>query len=93
MNEQERIERLEKLYEGLYQEIELLSIYIPKLTDILIKYFSASGKLRYEIFGDFNSIQSVLKNILDDLQGHYKDHFSEIKKKVSEPRKGRHYKY
>lgn len=79
---EERIDRLERLYEKLYHETELLSIYIPRLTDTLIKHFSASQKLRYEIFGDLRSLQSVLSNILEDLQVHYKSHFDETKTKV-----------
>ena len=91
MNEKElreRIDRLEKLYGGLYHTMELLSIYIPKLIDILVKYFGASQKLRYEIFGDFNSVQSVLRNILDDLQVHYKSH-----NELFEKKKSKQYKY
>lgn len=82
MELEERIERLEKLYEGIYHDYELLAIYIPRLTDILIKYFQTGNSLRYDIFGDFNSLQSVLTNILDDLQIHYKAHSDEVKRKV-----------
>ena len=43
---EERIDRLEKLYEKIYHDYELLSILIPRLTDILGKYWEASGKHR-----------------------------------------------
>ncbi len=79
---EQRLKRLEEGYERLYHTNELLTIYIPKLTAILIKYFKTSENLRYDIFGDFKSLQSVLTNILDDLQVHYKEHFDEIKRRV-----------
>ncbi len=79
---EQRLRRLEEGYERLYHTNELLAIYLPKLTDILIKHFNASHELRQEIFGDFRSLQSVLSNILDDLQIHYKSHSDEIKRKV-----------
>lgn len=85
MNEltlEQRVRRLEEGYERLYHTNELLSIYIPRLTDILIKYFKTDENLRYDIFGDFKSLQSVLSNILEDLQIHYKAHSDEIKRKV-----------
>lgn len=49
---QARIERLEKLYEKTYHSYERLSIYIPKLTDILIRYWSVSNRWREFINSD-----------------------------------------
>lgn len=74
MNLEERIDRLEKLYEESYHTIELLSIYIPKLTDILIKYWGASGKHREAIFGD-------LRGIRDAVDEHFKTHYLDKKKR------------
>ena len=75
MNLEDRVERLE-------HTTELLAMYIPRLTENLQKHYSLSNRLREEIFGDFRTLQSVLSNILDDLQVHYKSHSEEIKRKV-----------
>ena len=60
-----RIDRLEKLWEHDHNTIELLAIYIPRLTDILIKYWIASGRHRKELM-------DAVKIIDNDLQEHFK---------------------
>jgi len=63
MNELERIERLEDLYEKVYHDYELLSIYIPRLTDILIRYWSASNKHRQSVGNDYHILLDVIKEL------------------------------
>lgn len=74
MNTEERIDRLEKLYDHLYRETELLTIYIPRLTDILIKYWGASGNHRDAVLGD-------IRGIRDAIDEHFKTHYIDKKKK------------
>ncbi len=74
MKMEERIDRLEELYEKVYHDYELLSIYIPKLTDILIRYWGATGKHREAIFGD-------LRGIRDAVDEHFKSHYLDKKKR------------
>lgn len=74
MTLEERIERLEKLYEKLYHQNEQLSRLIPQLTNILIKYFGESGKHRYVIMRDFKFTRDVVRMIDSDMQGHFKSH-------------------
>lgn len=74
MNTEERIDRLEKLYDHLYRETELLTIYIPRLTDILIKYWGASGNHRDAVLGD-------IRGIRDAIDEHFKTHYIDKKQK------------
>lgn len=71
---EQRVDRLEKLYQTLYHEIELLSIYIPKLTDILIGYWSTSGKHRKAVLNDLHTIR-------DAIDEHFKTHYLDKKNK------------
>lgn len=75
MTNEERLDRLEKLYEKLYHESELLSMYIPRLTDILIRYWNASDRHRGEVLGDLRNLRDVLKQHINthlDKKGSYK---------------------
>ena len=80
MTLEERIERLESLYEKVYHENELLSMYIPRLTNILTKYFGESGKHRYAIMRDFEFTRDVVRMIDTDMQDHFKSHRKQRKK-------------
>jgi len=73
MSDEQRIDKLEKLYETLYHEMELLSIYIPRLTDILIGYWSTSGKHRGAVLTDIRTIR-------DAIDEHFKTHYLDKKK-------------
>lgn len=55
---EERIELLEENYDRVYHELELLNLYIPKLCDILIRYWGASNTHRGEITRDINALKN-----------------------------------
>ena len=74
MNLEERIARLEKLYEKVYHDYELLSIYIPKLTDILNRYWGASGRHREAVRNDIHVFIEFLKEVDHTLQQYMKHH-------------------
>jgi len=57
---EDRVKELEELWEHDHHTIELLSIYIPKLTDILIRYWGASGRHRTAVLGDLRGIRDAL---------------------------------
>lgn len=81
---EERIDRLEKLYEKIYHDYELLSILIPRLTDILGKYWEASGKHRENTIAQIRGIQSFTGLVDKDIQQHFKNHSTDtLKKKES----------
>lgn len=73
MSEEQRIDRLERLYETLHHEMGLLSIYIPRLTDILIGYWGTSGKHRRAVLNDLHTIR-------DAIDEHFKTHYLDKKK-------------
>ena len=74
MTLEERIERLEHLYEKVYHDYELLAILIPRLTEVLIKYFSEDKSHRYSIMRDLKLGRDWTRLIDTDLQGHFKAH-------------------
>ena len=74
MTLEERVKALEELWEKDHHTIELLSIYIPRLTDILIRYWGASGKHRKAVLGD-------IRGIRDALDEHFKTHYLDKKKR------------
>jgi len=80
---EERIDKLERLYEGIYHDYELLAIYIPKLTDILIKYWGVSGKHREAVLNDIRTIR-------DAIDEHFKTHYLDKKKKEEYASNRRH---
>ena len=53
MTDLERITQLEEMCEKMYHTQELLAIYIPKLMDILIRYWQASSQHRQSHKEDF----------------------------------------
>ena len=73
-NYEQRIDRLERLYETLYHEMELLSIYIPRLTDVLIGYWTTSGKHRKAVLNDLHTIR-------DAIDEHFKTHYLDKKRR------------
>ena len=73
MTLEERIERLEKLYEKVYHDYELLAILIPRLTEILIKYFGENKDHRYSIMRDLKLGRDWTRLMEKDLRGHLKN--------------------
>jgi len=70
MTDTERIERLEKMVEKLYHESELLSLYIPKLCDIMVKYFNTSYKYRGEKEAQLRGFKDYLLYVNEGLNKH-----------------------
>lgn len=70
MIDTERIERLEKMVEKLYHESELLSLYIPKLCEIMEKYFKTSYKYREEKEAQLRGVRDFLLFLNNGLNNH-----------------------
>lgn len=68
---EEKVKILEELWEHDHHTIELLAIYIPKLTGILIKYWGASGKHRSAVLGDLRGIRDAQQWLLDKEKERY----------------------
>ncbi len=81
MDVDERLDRLEKMVELIHHEQELLAIYIPQLSEILIKHFTASGKNRDNIQGIIRGIRSWAQMLDAEMQQHFKSHNSNLDKK------------
>jgi len=81
MKLEDRIERLEKFYEEVYHNYELLSIYIPRLTEANIKYLEGCTEFYFQMQRDVSKLRDILGGMLDDLQIHYKAHSDEVKRK------------
>lgn len=71
---QKRVDKLEKLVNRMYHEHELLAIYIPRLSELLIKHFTVSGENRKDFYGAIRGTKSFLKILDKDMQIHYKSH-------------------
>ena len=72
----ERIERLEKRYEKLYHEVELMATIMGKLGAWMESYLKASGNYRGAIVRDLKNLQNFLLIMDDDQQAHFKGHIS-----------------
>jgi hypothetical protein len=70
----ERIERLERFYEKLFHDYELLAIQIPRLCDILENYLSVSKNYRYELSQEIGGIRDFTRLTDSDMQEHFKSH-------------------
>ena len=68
MEIEERVNRLEELYEHLYHTDEMLSILIPRLTDIVAKYFKFSHQYHNDVLNDLKNFGSYIKLLDDDLR-------------------------
>jgi len=82
MTNEERLDRLERLYEQVYHDYELLAIYIPRLTDIMIRYWSTSNKHRTGVKDDLLALKGELINTRTKIVEH-----------ISFSRKKRNFKY
>lgn len=67
----DRVGRLEKLAERLYHEVELYNTYIPRITDVLIRYFPTMDNYRKEI----NIMMMIHKGFLENIENELQDHF------------------
>ena len=74
MTLEERIERLERLWEADHHTIEMLSIYIPRLADIIERYLKISSEYRTEARANLTGIRSYMKILNSEIQEHFKVH-------------------
>ena len=81
VNTEERLDRLEKMFERIYHENELLSLYIPKLMDVLIRYWGKQNEHRGSVRRDLITLHGFLSAIDDDVTGLLKGHHSHTDKK------------
>ncbi len=62
---EERIERLEKLYDKMYHTNELLSIYVPRLADIMQRFWPAFDRWRLALTGDAKYTRALVKDLTE----------------------------
>ena len=72
---EERMERLEKLWEQSHHALEMSGILIQRLTGILIRYWGSSGQHREAVLGDIRGI----RNAVDE---HFKSHYLDKKDRI-----------
>lgn len=87
---EDRVKFLEGEYEKLYHINELLSAYIPKLTEANIKYLEGCTEYYFSLLRDVKKLRDILGTVLDDLQVHYKSHFDEVNKYFDKSKAKRH---
>lgn len=80
---EKRVKMLEKEYERIYHDYELLAIYIPRHVDYCIRFFSAVYKFKDEVNGDLRGISSFCRFLDTDIQDHFKSHKHTDKKRNS----------
>ena len=82
----EKVERLEDLVERLYHTVESYNEYMPKLTDVLIKYFPAMSNYRKEMEVMMMIHRGFLERVERQIQEHRSNrevHFSDKKHRLS----------
>lgn len=84
----ERVERLEKLEERLYHEVEAYNNYMPKLVDVLLEYFPAMANYRKEM----EVMIMIHKGFLERIDMALREHRSNREVHYSDKKK-REYKY
>ena len=74
MNTEQRLDRLEKLYEHQHQTLELLAIYIPRLADHHIKLLNALDRWRRAVRNDHLLLRDLYLKVDETLQDYMKWH-------------------
>ena len=70
----QKVDRLERLCNRLYQEEDLLNTHIPKLMDTLIEYWQRLGSYRETMQTLISIYRGEVGNIDKELQEHFKAH-------------------
>lgn len=81
MNLEDRVKRLEDLYDPMYHKIDMLEIHIEKLVNFLPKHLSATTKFAYSIEGHIRQLRDFLRIVDGDMQTHYEGHYQKEKPK------------
>ena len=89
MNTEERLDRLEKMFERIYHENELLSIYIPKLMDVFIRYWGKENEHRESIRRDLVTLHGFSATTDDDVTDLKKGYHSHSDKKRTSQQEGK----
>ncbi len=78
---EDRVEKLSELYGDVLHTYNLLSVLIPRLTEIIIKFLEESTDHYFKTTADTSKLRDILLGTLDDLQAHYKSHSIDKKRK------------
>ena len=81
MTLEERIKRLEKLWERDRQTLDMAGILIEQLTDIIMKYWSANGRQNNYLMSVIKVLSGELSAYNSLLAEHFKSHYSKEKYK------------
>ena len=74
MTLEERIERLERLWEADHHQLEIAGLLISKLSDVLERYFKVSYQYRAELESSLKNVRSYQKILNSEIQEHFKVH-------------------
>ncbi len=70
---------LSEKYGDVLHDYNLLSVLIPRLTEVIIKFLTESTDNYFKTIADTSKLRDILLGTLDDLQAHYKSHNLERK--------------
>lgn len=87
----DRVELLSELYGDVLHDYNLLSVLIPRLTEVIIKFLTESTDNYFKATADASKLRDILLGTLDDLQLHYKSH--NLDKKSSYASKKKYIEY
>ena len=71
---EDQVDKLSELYGDVLHTYNLLSVLIPRLTEIIIKFLEESTDHYFKTTADTSKLRDILLGTLDDLQAHYKSH-------------------
>ena len=71
---EDRVDKLSELYGDVLHDYSLLSVLIPRLTGVIIKFLEESTDHHFKTAADVGKLRDILLGMLDDLQAHYKSH-------------------
>jgi len=74
MTLEERIERLERLWEADHHQLEIAGLLISKLSDVLERYLKISSEYRTEARANLAGVRSYMKILNLEIQEHFKTH-------------------
>lgn len=84
---EKRVDKLSELYGNVLHNYNLLSVLIPRLTEVIIKFLTESTDNYFKTTADASKIRDILLGTLDDLQLHYKSHNLDKKSKYDSKKK------
>jgi len=88
MNLEDRVKRLEDLYDPMFHREEMILAYLEKADKLLTKLLSTTAKFAFNIESQIRQLRDFLKIVDDDMQTHYEGHYQRKKAKKKEEPKG-----